>query len=72
MAPHDRLIAFLEREAEFLRGRIATLEEKGWPFPESPGEDEGGPDTVETRIAGYKAKLDEVEAHIADLRQSPQ
>ena len=72
MAPHDRLIAFLEREAEFLRGRIETLKEKGWPFPDSPGEDEGGPDTVETRIAGYQAKLDEVEAHIADLRQSPQ
>lgn len=70
MAPHDRLIAFLEREAEFLRHRIGTLEQKGWPLSESPGEDEGGPDTVESQIAGYKAKLDEIEAHISDLRQS--
>jgi hypothetical protein len=68
MAHHDRLIAFLEREAAFLRTRIAHLEEKGWPLPASPGEDEGGPDAVETQIAGYKAKLDEIEAHIADLR----
>src|SRR5690554_2932391 len=42
MATYDRLIAFLEREAEFLRGRIETLQEKGWPLPASPGEDEGG------------------------------
>lgn len=68
MAAHDKLIAFLEHEAQFLRQRIETLERKGWPVPESAGEDEGGPDTVERRIAGYRAKLDEIEAHIGDLK----
>ena len=68
MAKYDRLIAFLEREAEFLRGRIETLQEKGWPLPASPGEDEGGPDTIESQMAGYRAKLEEIESHIAELR----
>jgi hypothetical protein len=69
MPSYDRLITFLEDEAQFLRHRIETLEEKGWPVPESPGGDEPPPDSIEATVAGYKVKLAEIESHIADLRQ---
>lgn len=69
MPRYDRLITFLEDEAQFLRHRIATLEEKGWPVAESPGGEEAAPDSIEATVAGYKVKLAELESHIADLRQ---
>lgn len=70
MARYDKLISFLEREAQFLRGRIGTLENKGWPVAAAPGEDEGEPDAVEAELIRDRAKLEEIESHLEDLKRS--
>jgi hypothetical protein len=67
MARHDRLIAFLEREAEVLRHRIDSL--KGSIMPElgvTTKDNAASPEQV--MLAEHQARLEEVEGHLSDLR----
>ena len=66
MAKHDRLIAFLEHEASFLRDRIAGLKQQRMPGGVTNGEGEESP--TEAMLRETKAKLAEIEDHIRDLR----
>ena len=61
---HDRLIAFLEREADFLRERLGEL---GLNTGVTTDGGESSPKGQEYRAT--KQKLDEIEGHIADLRR---
>lgn len=64
----DRLIAFLEREAQVLRRRIDNL--KGGALPElgiTTGSDAETPE--EQEIREHEARLAELEGHLEDLRK---
>ena len=68
MTSHERLIAFLEREAEVLRHRIDSL--KNGALPElgiTTGSDAETPEEQELRE--HEARLAELEGHIEALRK---
>lgn len=70
MAQHDRLISFLEREAEVLRERIAGLRQRDIASGVDTGE---GSDTrIEAMREDAEAKLEEIEAHLVELRAAQQ
>lgn len=68
MAQYDRLITFLEREAETLRHRISNIEDReissGLTGPDA------APSPRQVEEAGDMEKLREIESHIADLRRA--
>jgi hypothetical protein len=69
MARHDRLIAFLEREAEVLRHRIDSL--KGSIMPElGVTTEENAPSPEQVMLVEHQARLEEVEGHLSDLRKA--
>ena len=61
---HDRLIAFLEREAHFLRERLSELSLNTGVTTDGGESSPQGQAYRET-----KQKLEEIEGHIADLRR---
>jgi hypothetical protein len=66
MGRHDRLIAFLEHEAKVLRDRIAGLRQRDIASGVSTGE---GDDTrLQAMREETEGKLEEIEAHLAELR----
>ncbi len=66
MARYDRLIGFLEREAQVLKDRIATLKEREMHLGVTTGD--GDPDPVEEKRREAEVKLMEIEGHLSDLR----
>lgn len=69
MARHDRLITFLEHEAEALRHRIDAL--KGGLMPElGITTEDNAPSPEQVLIAENQARLEEVEGHLHDLREA--
>lgn len=69
MGKHDKLIAFLEHEAEFLRHRIADYKQVEFPPGVTTGDGEKPP-VAELKEAA-ESKLHELENHIRELRWSP-
>jgi hypothetical protein len=69
MAPNDRLIAFLEREADALRRRIESLRDTALPeLGPTTGDGDLTPD--ERSLLETESRLKEVEGHLADLRDA--
>jgi len=62
---HDKLIAFLEQEAQILRHRIAGLQSRD--ILSGPTSPDGEPTSEEQMIAEAKIRLTEVEGHLRDL-----
>jgi hypothetical protein len=67
MAPHDRLIGFLEREAATLRDHIRRQRELELDDAAPHGDDGDPSPRREARIAD-EARLAELEGHIRELR----
>jgi len=66
MARFDRLIAFLEHEADVLRSRLETLQQQATPTGLPTGE--VGLEAANTQVEATEVRLAEIESHIADLR----
>jgi hypothetical protein len=68
MARHDRLIAFLEKEAAALRDHIAGLKQRDVSIGTITGDRESSPGESERLDA--EARLREIEGHLRDLRRA--
>ncbi len=66
MARYDRLIGFLEREAQVLKDRIATLKEREMHLGVTTGD--GDPDPVEEKRREAEIMQKEIAVHLSDLR----
>jgi hypothetical protein len=68
MGRHDRLIDFLEREAQFLRDRIAGLQQRD--VASGVDTSEGSDTRLEEMREEAEDKLAEIEAHPIELRHA--
>ena len=67
MTRHDKLITFLEHEAEFLRHRIHRIEHEGWRFGVTTADGDTD-DITRAELAAAKEKLGEIVEHVRELR----
>ena len=68
-ARYARLIAFLEREAAFLRSRLETLEGRDVNVGVDTGAGEDS--DLDQSLRETKDKLVEIKEHIAELKAAP-